>query len=188
MLDGNARFRDGHSRHPHLSPRRRHELAVEGQHPVAAFFGCIDSRVPDEMVLDQGLGDLMTIRTAAHVLDSAALGSLEFCVHQLHVPLIMVVGHEKCGAVTAAIGVLERGVMVPGAIGRLVDAIRPSVEGTRAIDDPVARLDAAVRWHTRRTVTEMLDRSPVLTHAAEEGELGIVGARYDLETGEITPA
>jgi carbonic anhydrase len=90
--------------------------------------------------------------------------------------------------VTAAINVLEGGVRVPGAIGRLVDAIRPSIDGTRLIDEPVARLDAAVRWHTRCTVTELLDRSPVLTHAAEAGELGIVGARYDLETGEITPA
>lgn len=187
MLAGNARFRGGRSRHPHESPTRRREVAA-GQEPVAAFFGCIDSRVPDEMVLDQGLGDLMTIRTAAHILDTAALGSLEFCVHQLGVPLILVVGHERCGAVTAAISVLEGGVQVPGVIGRLVEALRPAVEATRAIDDHPARLDAAVRWHTRLTVAQLLDRSPVLTHAVEAGEVGIVGARYDLQTGEVTPA
>lgn len=187
MLAGNARFRSGHARHPHGSPTRRRKVAA-GQQPVAAFFGCIDSRVPDEVVLDQGLGDLLTVRTAAHVLDTAALGSLEFCVHQVGVPLIMVVGHERCGAVTAAIGVLEGGVQVPNAIRRLVEVLRPAVEATRAIDDVDLRVDAAVRWHTRLTVEQLLDRSPVLTHAMEEGEVGIVAARYDLGTGEITPA
>jgi carbonic anhydrase len=187
MLAGNARFRAGHPRHPHESLSRRHEVAA-GQKPMAAFYGCIDSRVPDEMVLDQGLGDLLTVRTAAHVLDDAALGSLEFCVHQLRVPLIMVVGHERCGAVTAAIRVLEGGVQVPSAIRRLVEALRPALEATRSIDDAAARLDAAVRWHTRLTVSTLLDRSPVLKDGVEAGEVGIVAARYGLETGEITPA
>jgi carbonic anhydrase len=186
MLAGNARFRAGEPLHPHGSPGRRREL-VAGQHPVAAFFGCIDSRVPGEVVLDQGLGDVLTVRTAAHVLDSAALGSLEYGVHELGVPLIMVVGHERCGAVMAAIEVLEGGLQVPDAIRSLVEALRPAVEATRPIDDEAARTDAAVRWHTRRTVTELLDRSPVVSRAVALGGLGVVGARYDLESGEITP-
>jgi len=187
MLAGNARFRSGRPRHPHKSPARRRKVAA-GQQPVAAFFGCIDSRVPDEVVLDQGLGDLLTVRTAAHVLDSAALGSLEFCVHQVRVPLIMVVGHQSCGAVTAAIGVIEGGARVPSAIGGLVEALRPAVEATGSIVDAARRVDAAARWHTRLTVAQLLDRSPVLTHAMEAGEVGIVAAHYGLETGEITPA
>jgi carbonic anhydrase len=187
LLAGNARFRAGHPRHPHESRARRREVAA-GQHPIAVFFGCIDSRVPDEMVLDQGLGDLLTVRTAGHVLDQAALGSLEFGVHQLNTPLIMVVGHERCGAVAVAIGALEGGQAVPSAIGALVEVIRPAVEGTKGITEVVHRLDAAVRRHTRQTVVAILERSLLLAEAVAAGEVGIVAARYSLETGKITPA
>jgi carbonic anhydrase len=187
LLAGNARFRAGHPRHPHESRARRRKVA-SGQHPIAVFFGCIDSRVPDEMVLDQGLGDLLTVRTAGHVLDLAALGSLEFGVHQLKTPLIMVVGHERCGAVAVAIGALEGGEPVPSAIGALVEVIRPAVEGTKGITEVVLRLDAAVRRHTRQTVATILERSLLLAEAVAAGEVGIVAARYSLETGKITPA
>jgi carbonic anhydrase len=187
LLAGNARFRAGHPRYPHRSPARRRKLAA-GQHPTAAFFGCIDSRVPDETVLDQGLGDLLTIRTAGHTLDTAALGSLEFGVHQLKIPLIMVLGHESCGAVAAAIGALEHGAAAPSAIADLVEIIRPAVEATRGISDRVSRLDAAVRRHTRQTVADLLERSRLLAAAVGAGQVGVVAARYSLKTGEITPA
>lgn len=187
LLAGNTRFCSGHPRHPHESPSRRRKLA-EAQHPRASFFGCIDSRVPDEMVLDQGLGDLLTIRTAGHVLDTAALGSLEFGVHRLEIPLIMVLGHEGCGAVAAAIGALEDGAEAPSAIGLLVESIRPAVEATRGITDRVSRLDAAVRRHTRQTVADILERSRLLAAAVAAGQVGVVAARYSLQTGRITPA
>jgi carbonic anhydrase len=187
LLAGNARFRSGSPQHPHESPARRRKLA-SGQHPTAAFFGCIDSRVPNEMVLDQGLGDIVTIRTAGHALDTAALGSLEFSVHQLKVSLIMVLGHEGCGAVAAAIGALEHGVAAPSAIGDLVEIIRPAVEATRGSADRAHRLDAAVRRHTRQTVADILDRSRLLAAAVAAGKVGVVAARYSLRTGEITPA
>jgi carbonic anhydrase len=187
LLAGNERFQSGHSRHPHESKARRQELE-EGQHPMATFFGCVDSRVPDEVVLDQGLGDLFTVRTAGHVVDSAVLGSLEFGVHELGIPLIMVLGHERCGAVAAAIDAVVGGLSVPGAIGHLVAAIRPAVEGTRGILEAPLRLDAAVRRHTRTTAAALLDRSPILATAVDEGRLGVVAAHYGLHSGEVQPA
>ncbi|HEY6798342.1 MAG TPA: carbonic anhydrase [Kineosporiaceae bacterium] len=187
LVEGNARFRSGQPRHPNASPARRRQLAA-GQQPLAAFFGCIDSRVPDELVLDQGLGDLLTVRTAAHVLDDAALGSLEFAVHHLRVPLIMVAGHARCGAVSASIEVLEGVAVVPDAVHALVDALRPAVAATAPVDDPAARVDAAVRWHTRLTAELLSERSPVLRSAVSAGALGIVAAHYSLDTGAITPA
>jgi carbonic anhydrase len=186
LLDGNARFRRGESRQPLASLPHRDEL-LAGQRPAAACFGCVDSRVPAEAVLDQGLGDLFTIRTAGHVVDAAVLGSLEYGVHELEIPLIVVMGHERCGAVAAAIEALDAGEAAPSAIGALVEAIRPAVEHTRGIADPQERLDATIGHHTATTAAELVMRSSLLRSAVEAGQLSIVPARYSLTTAEILP-
>jgi carbonic anhydrase len=187
LLVGNQRFRTGRSQHPRISPDYRRSLA-SGQRPIAEFFGCVDSRVPDEIITDQGLGDLLTIRTAGHVIDGAALGSLEFGVAELGIGLVVVLGHERCGAVQAAISTIDGGGTAEGAIQTLVDGIRPAVLATEGITDPVRRLNTAVGLHTTFTVRRLLAESEILATAVHEGRLGIVAARYDLDTGAIVRA
>ena len=186
LLEGNARFRRGESRQPLASLPNREEL-ISGQRPGAACFGCVDSRVPVEAVLDQGLGDLFTIRTAGHVVDSAVLGSLEFGVFELEIPLIVVMGHERCGAVSAAIETIEARAAAPSAIGSLVEAIRPSVDHTRVIEDHALRLGATISRHTVMTAAELTMRSSLLREAVEAGRLSIVAAHYSLSTAELLP-
>lgn len=186
LLAGNARFRRGEPQQPLASLDRRQEL-LAGQRPGAACFGCVDSRVPTEAVLDQGLGELFTIRTAGHVVDEAVLGSLEYGVHELEIPLIVVLGHERCGAVHAAIEAVDAGERAPGAIEALVEAIRPAVEETRWVADQAERLDETIARHTRATVLQLQGRSPLLRDAMAAGRLSMVAARYSLSTAEVLP-
>jgi carbonic anhydrase len=181
LLEGNRRYVEARPMYPRQAPTDRVRLAV-GQHPVAMVFGCVDSRVPPELVFDQGLGDLFVIRTAGQVLDDAALGSLEFGVAELAIPLLVVLGHESCGAVKATAEAVEQNVRPPGHIGMLVDEIRPAVE--QAEGENGERLDQAVRINVDRTV-HRLAATPLLSDAVAAGRLKIVGARYDLDTGEI---
>ncbi len=181
LLQGNLRFQKGKAIWPDQTPARRTALAQK-QNPFAMIFSCVDSRVPPELVFDQGLGDIFTIRTAAHVIDQAALGSLEFGVAELHIPLLVVLGHERCGAVTATIKAVDSQEEPPGSIRTLVDYIRPAVlaaHGTGA-----TRLDNAVRLNSKRTV-QALHRSKILHDAFSQGKLTIVAARYDLDTGAV---
>ncbi len=183
LLEGNRRYVDNR---PSLdgSSRRRMEVA-RGQKPVAIVLGCVDLRVPPELIFDQGLGDLFVIRTAGEVLDQAALGSLEFGVAELHVPLLMVLGHQRCGAVKAALEVLDGEAEAEADIAYLVEALAPAVGlGKRAQGDP---WDQAGRAQIALQV-DRLRRSPILAEAVAEGALRVVGAWYDLETGlvEIT--
>jgi carbonic anhydrase len=187
LLAGNRRFRTGHSRHPNQSVPRMVSLAA-AQHPVASFLGCVDSRVPNEIVTDSGLGDLFTARTAGHVLDAATIGSLEFGVEELKISLLVVLGHESCGAVKAAISALDGSGHAPGSIQALVDGLRPAVLAARSVADPVQRIDATVRQHTLLTVQRLVDESEIIATAVREGHLAVVGARYDLDSGAITPA
>jgi carbonic anhydrase len=182
LLQGNLRYQKGKAIRPDQTPGRRRDTAQK-QNPFAIIFSCVDSRVPPEIVFDQGLGDLFVIRTAAHVIDKAALGSLEFGVAELHIPLLMVLGHERCGAVSATVKAVDNHEDAPGSIQSLVDYIRPSVltaQGTGA-----ARLDDAVRINSRRTVQILLRESTILTDAVNGHKLEIVAARYDLDTGVV---
>jgi carbonic anhydrase len=148
------------------------------------IFSCVDSRVPPELVFDRGIGDLFVIRTAGHVIDNAALGSIEFGAEELHIPLIVVLGHERCGAVSATVEATAPGMSAeaPGQIGTLVEAIRPAVDQVR--DRPGDVLDNAVRANVELTVAALRARSSLLEEAAHHG-LVIVGARYDLDTGGV---
>lgn len=182
ILRGNRRYARDTMAHPRVGAARRGELAYE-QHPVAAVLACGDSRVPPELVFDAGLGDLFTVRSAGHVLDDAITGSVEFAVDKLEVPLVFVLGHERCGAVQATVESMASGDEPPGRMATLVRAIAPAVERARGLPgDPV---DNAVVINTGM-VAEVLRGNPLLAHRIRAGRLAVVGGRYDLDTGIVT--
>lgn len=180
LMEGNLRFVEDRSIAPNVSGQRRAELA-QGQAPFASVLGCADSRVPLEIVFDRGLGDLFVVRTAGQVVGPAVLGSLEFGANVLNIPLIFVLGHERCGAVQAAMDAGGK-PEAPGAIGSLIEAIAPAV----ASADPSAPdpLDAAVRANVENVVWQLGD-SPILSGLLAQGRLRIVGGRYELATGRV---
>lgn len=177
---GNARFVSGEHAHPHQDANRRERLAA-GQRPIAVFFGCGDSRVAAEIVFDQGLGDLFVVRTAGHVIDSGVLGSIEFGVWMLDIPLIVVLGHDSCGAVAATLRALDGGELPRGYIRDIVERVTPSVlagrrKGLSAADEMAAE-------HVRQSVSLLLERSQVIAEGVASGAVGIVGATYQLADG-----
>jgi carbonic anhydrase len=181
LLEGNTRFVEGRPQHPNQDVDRRAELK-SGQDPFAVVFGCSDSRVAAEIIFDRGLGDLFMVRTAGHVVDSAVLGSVEFAVDALGVPLVVILGHDNCGAVTAAAHAVESGQMPSGYVRDIVERIAPAVMATRAtggtIDDMVAE-------NVRQATGLLLERSPILTRTVESGRCRIVGVVYDLADGRV---
>jgi carbonic anhydrase len=180
LLEGNCRFVSGAAIHPQQTARSRQEVAG-GQHPKAIVVGCSDSRVPPEIVFDQGLGDLFVVRAAGNVLDDHAIGSIEYAVEHLHVPLIVVLGHTRCGAVTAAAEAGE----ASGRIAHIVEAIRPAIEEARREAPPQDVVEAAICINVRRTVDRLRQSEPILARLAQAGELALLGASYDLETGKV---
>ena len=190
MLDGNARFMAGEPQHPHQDVERR-ELVAEGQAPSAAIFGCSDSRLSAEIIFDMGLGDAFVVRNAGQVVSDSALGSLEYAVAVLHVPLILVLGHDSCGAVAAAIGSqAEDAEPLPPHIANLIAPIVPAVR--RVVGDGTvlpATVDASEvgREHLRDTVAELLSQSEIISSAVAENTLAVVGANYRLAEGRVVP-
>jgi len=178
LMAGNKRYMTAKLTHPNQTTARRAEVA-KGQHPLAIIVGCSDSRVPPEIVFDQGLGDLFVIRVAGNIVDDAILGSIEYAAEHLHAPLIVVLGHERCGAVDATV----KGGNVPGHIGSLVGAIKPAVG--RAKDQSGDPLDNAVRANVRMVVDQLKSSGPILEELVKQGKLKIVGARYDLDSGAV---
>jgi carbonic anhydrase len=181
LMEGNQRYVTNTTLPVNESERRRMDVA-KGQQPFATIFSCVDSRVPPELVFDRGLGDLFVIRTAGHVIDNAVLGSLEFGVAELHIPVLMVLGHEKCGAVQATIEAVEKNAHAEADINWLVEGIRPAVEQAKTHSGDL--LDNAVKANVELTI-QRLKSSPILSEAIQKGELKIVGARYDLDTGSV---
>ena len=180
LVEGNARFVAGRSLHPRQTPETRQELQ-NSQRPFAAILGCSDSRVSPEVVFDQGLGDLFVARVAGNVIDDEILGSFEYTVEHLHTQLIVVLGHNRCGAVAAARDTIASGGHAEGHIESLVDAIRPAVEETKGQD-----AEATCRANVRHMVAALRATGPVLKPAVDSGALRIVGATYDLDTGKVT--
>lgn len=181
LKEGNRRYATGQSQHPRRDAARRQETRHQ-QRPFAVILGCSDSRVPPEIIFDQGIGDLFVIRTAGHVVDRAALGSVEYAVEHLGVPLVVVLGHTGCGAVTAAVHSAPA-ADTPHHVGYLIEAILPAVRQTADLPgDPVAN---AIDAHIRLTMESLVAASPVLAEWSRSGVLRIIGARYDLETGEV---
>ena len=183
LLAGNRRFHTGHARHPHQSLRVLREVAA-GQHPFAITLGCADSRVPPELLFDQGLGDVFDNRVAGNIVDDLLLGSIEFAVEEFGSPLIVVLGHERCGAITATIDAIETGGTAPGHIGAIVEALRPIVEPV--LDQPGDRVDNAVVANVRAQVAALSARSEIVAERVAAGHLWVVGARYDLDNGRVT--
>jgi len=180
LLEGNRRYV---SNQPALdgSPGRRMDVA-QRQKPLAIILGCVDSRVPPELIFDQGLGELFVIRTAGEVLDQAVLGSLEFGVAELQIPLLVVLGHERCGAIKATIEVLERQGLAEADIAYIVEALTPAVEQGEHSEGDI--WERAGRAQVALQV-ERLKGTPVLATAVENGALNVVGAWYSLDTGLV---
>ncbi|GAA3761224.1 carbonic anhydrase [Microbacterium kribbense] len=190
LAAGNERFVGGTVQHPHQDPARRDSLA-DGQHPHTVFFGCSDSRPTAEIIFDQGLGDMFVVRNAGQVVGAAAVGSIEFGVGILQAPLLLVLGHESCGAVRAAIDSTRVDApALPPAIWRLIATIVPTVQRVmRADHTSPDTVDAARvgREHVRDTVAELLGSSAMIANAVADGRLGIVGAVYNLGEGTVVP-
>ena len=181
LLEGNERFVANTSSHPRQDAARRAEL-VNGQHPFAAILGCGDSRLAAEIIFDLGLGDAFVVRTAGQVLDDAVLGSLEYSAAELEIPLIMVLGHDSCGAVTATRNSLISGTMPPGFIRNLVEGILPSVISP---DLPVdATINEMVIEHTRQTAARIAEQSAIIREAIEAGTVAVIGVFYHLADGK----
>jgi len=180
LMDGNARFTSGNVAHPDQSLERRSEL-IAGQHPFAVVVGCSDSRIPPEVVFDQGLGDLFVIRTAGQVMDNVTIASIEYAVEHLGVALVVVLGHDSCGAVTAVV----KGGEVEGHLDSLVDYIAPAVHEAKETGNESELLDNSIDNNIFNIVDELEASEPVLSEKVEAGELMIVGARYHLDSGEV---
>ncbi len=179
-MQGNRRFVSGASMHPSQSIETRNSLVNE-QNPTAVIFGCGDSRVAAEITFDQGLGDMFVVRTAGHVIDSSVLGSIEYAVEILDVPLVVVLGHDSCGALSATLDALDQGVVPGGFIRSVVERVIPSVligrrEGLTTVDELEGR-------HVMETGKLLMQRSSIISDKVEKGECAIVGVTYTLTDG-----
>ena len=179
LFAGNARFAKGGVSHPNQGSGRRAEVA-KGQKPFAIVVGCSDSRTSPEIVFDQGLGDVFVTRLAGSIVDDAALGSIEYGVDHLGASVIVVLGHERCGAVDAAM----KGGKAPGKIGSVVKPILPAVKAVKKSATPT--LSAAIDENARRTAAGLTTRSSILSDRVKAGKLKIVAAHYDLDSGRVT--
>jgi carbonic anhydrase len=183
LSEGNERWVKGRLAHPHRSAARRRALRYQ-QHPFATVVACIDSRVPPEIVFDRGIGDLAVVRTGAQVLDEGVvLGSVEFTPDHLATPLILVMGHQRCGAVTAAIEVIRNGGTAPGHMQAIVDALRPAY--AVAVRQRGDLLENMVRAQTRLAVRQ-LRTDPLIKKFTSQGKLKVVGGYHSLDTGAVT--
>lgn len=185
---GNDRFRAGRADHPRQDTAARADVA-EHQHPWALVHGCVDSRVAPELVFDQGVGDLFTTRTAGAVLDDTLVGSMEFAVGSPYeVPVLVILGHTGCGAVTATVDALAASPSRPSAPGEVIDIVReiaPAARGVAPDDDKAAYVDAVVRAHTVSVAEALVRRSAIIREAVNAGRTRAVPAVYDLGTGRV---
>jgi carbonic anhydrase len=180
LREGNDRFVGGHALHPSQGIADRERL-VEGQKPTAVVFGCSDSRVAAEIIFDQGLGDMFVVRTAGHVLDSAVLGSIEYAVTVLNVPLIVVLGHDSCGAVNATLAAIDNGAVPGGYVRDVVERVTPSILLGRR--EGLSRVDEFEAKHVNETVAQLRDRSTAVAAGVASGTLAIAGVTYHLADG-----
>jgi carbonic anhydrase len=180
LKDGNSRYTNGNLQHPGQTTERRAELA-KSQHPFAIIVSCSDSRVPPEIVFDQGIGDLFICRVAGNVINDESLGSIEYAVDHLGVRLILVLGHQRCGAVQAAKETIAAKGKAFGHIESLVTAIKPAVEATVNGD-----LDATIKANVKHVVDALRASTPILKPKVDADELKVVGATYSLDTGFVS--
>ena len=180
LKEGNGRYTSGNLQHPGQTAGRRMELATS-QHPFAIIVSCSDSRVPPEIVFDQGLGDLFIVRVAGNVINEEGLGSIEYSVDHLGTRLILVLGHQSCGAIKAARETIAAKGKAPGHIESLVMAIKPAVEAT-AKDD----LDTTIKANVKRVVETLRSSTPILKAKVDSGDIRVIGGYYSLDTGAVS--
>ena len=181
---GNARFLAGENRHPRASAERVADTAQQGQHPVACILSCSDSRVPPEIIFGHGVGDLFVVRVAGNVCGEDEMGSLEYGIDHLESPLLVVLGHTGCGAVTAAV----TGAELHGHVVALVDQIRPAVAAARSVNprrSGAELVPAAIEANVRESIRQLLRQSPIVRRRVASGKLKIVGAIYHIEDGKV---
>jgi carbonic anhydrase len=182
LLEGNERFIAGNRLHPNQDADRRAAVAP-AQRPFAVLFGCADSRLAAEIIFDRGLGDLFVVRTAGHVVGPEVLGSIEHAVASLDTPLVVVLGHDSCGAIAAALAALEHGVTPGGYVRDVVERVMLSVLAVR--DKAREDSEAAVAEHVRYTVELLAHRSAVIAERLTDGRVGVVGLTYQLAEGTV---
>jgi carbonic anhydrase len=178
LMEGNHRFAQQQSEYPHQGLKRLQEVAY-AQHPYATILSCADSRVPAELIFDAGIGDLFDIRVAGNIITPEVLGSIEYAVLQLNTPLIVVLGHERCGAITAAV----KGGKLPGSIGTLVAAIQPGIDLGEGTSDE--SIEKAVVANVSYQIKTLKRNSPLIAEQILKNKLKIVGGRYDLDSGKV---
>ncbi len=183
ILEGNTRFVSGKLAHPRQDIDHREKLA-QAQKPFATLFGCADSRLSAEIIFDVGLGDLFVVRNAGQVIAETILGSLEYAVEVLGVPLILVLGHDECGAIRATIDATQGKMDAKGEfIHNLIERITPTVLEAQA--NGLHHIDEITDLHVRDTINEMIGRSKLIAQRIDSGKLAVVGANYRLTLGEI---
>ncbi len=183
LIDGNGRFVEGKQAGNDIGENRRREL-TKGQSPFAVILSCSDSRVPPEHIFDQGLGDIFVVRVAGNVADSIELGSVEYAVEHLGTPLILVLGHQMCGAVKATVD----GGKPEGNIGSIVKKIAPAVKKAKSSvkdKDKDKLLDAAILENTKNSAKTLTAKSAIIKHLVEENKVKIVAGVYNMATGRV---
>jgi len=181
LIEGNQRFVSGEVLNDDLSLDKRKELSENGQHPFAVIVSCSDSRVPPEILFDQSLGDLFVIRNAGNVIDTVGLGSIEYGVEHLETPLILVLGHENCGAVKAVVD----GTEAQGSLPAIIKKIRPAYEKAKLVTQSQSDLyEKCAEENIRQAIVE-IRVSPVIQHLEREKKLEIIGGKYNIKTGEV---
>jgi carbonic anhydrase len=180
LMAGNSRFVTGTPEHPNQDATRRTEIAPQ-QRPFAVLFGCSDSRLAAEIIFDRGLGDLFVVRTAGHVMGPEVLGSIEYGVSVLGSPLVVVLGHDACGAVAATRAAVQQGVTAGGYVRDVIERVTPSVLASQAAGHTEDR--EFIAEHVRHTVDLLLDRSSVLAEAVAAYNAAVVGLSYRLDEG-----
>ncbi len=178
LLDGNKRFAAMEQTHPNQDRTRRDEVKA-GQKPFAVIVGCSDSRIPPEILFDQGIGDLFIIRLAGNIVDDTALGSIEYAVDHLGTRLVVVLGHSKCGAVTAT----AKGGEAHGHIGSIAQAILPALENVKGQSGDL--VDNAIRENAKLVTATIASSKPILEKMVEEGKIRVVPLYYDIDTGLV---
>ena len=183
IKSGNERFVRDEAIHPSQGIADRAGL-INGQTPHVVLFGCGDSRVAAEVIFDQGLGDMFVVRTAGHVIDSSVLGSIEFSVELLNTPLIVVLGHDSCGAIAASLRALDANELPPGYIRSIVERVLPSMIAGRR--DGLERVDEFEQRHVTETGKLLVERSRIIADRVAEGTLAVIGLNYHLSDGAAT--
>ena len=184
LKTGHARFLEGKNQHPDATPARLKETAEKGQKPFATIIGCSDSREPLELIFDQGVGSIFVVRVAGNVCDTDEIGSIEYGAGHLKTPLVVVLGHTKCGAVTA----VASGAPLGGSLPKLVDNIQPAVETAKTANpgkDQDTVIAAAIRANIFQSIQDLLTHSKEIRELVHEGKVKVVGALYSIEDGKI---